>query len=187
MHLGQSGERLLHFGSLLQGIVMVKTKLVEPRSTESKIFSLWFQLQWVLSDEDCCITNLKVHRFHPALSKKVLLGVAVSVLRKKSQLQNISMPLTWVQRCWRQAEAASQPWPHSWQATFPLDALCNLIVLRFLLQENFFLYWIYQLPNMKDSLRLMSWDMHPYSPTPIVEDYETFNITLDQSRLWWWC
>ena len=35
---------------------------------------------------------------------------------------------------------------------------------------------------MKDSLRLMSWDMHPYSPTPIVEDYETFNITLDQSR-----
>ena len=45
MHLGQSGERLLHFGSLLQGIVVVKTKLVEPRSAESKIFSLWFQLQ----------------------------------------------------------------------------------------------------------------------------------------------
>ena len=37
----------------------------------------------VLGDVDCCITNLKVHRFHPALSKKVLLGVAVSVLKKK--------------------------------------------------------------------------------------------------------
>ena len=45
MYLRQSGERLLHFGSLLQGIVVVKTKLVEPRSAESKIFSLWFQLQ----------------------------------------------------------------------------------------------------------------------------------------------
>ena len=104
-------------------------------------------VEWVLSNVDCCITNLKVHRFHPALSKKVLLGVAVSVLKKKSQLQNISMPLTWVQRCWRQAEAASQPWPHSWQATFPLDALCNLIVLCFLLQENFFL--ILNLPTTK--------------------------------------
>ena len=38
MHLGQSGERFFHFGSLLQGIVVVKTKLVEPRSAESKIF-----------------------------------------------------------------------------------------------------------------------------------------------------
>ena len=55
MHLRQSGERLLHFGSLLQGIVVVKTKLVEPRSTESKIFSLWFQLQ-----SECSVMKIVV-------------------------------------------------------------------------------------------------------------------------------
>ena len=50
---------------------MVKAKLVEPRSAEN----------------DCCLnmkemvfTDLKAHRFHPALSKKVLFGVTVRVL-----------------------------------------------------------------------------------------------------------
>ena len=37
-HLGQPRECLLHFRGLLQGIIVVKTKLVEPRSAEIKVF-----------------------------------------------------------------------------------------------------------------------------------------------------
>ena len=87
LYLRQPRERLLHFGRLVHGIIVVETKLVESSSTKKmfSMFNFYTRVSFVV------VAYLKAHRFHPTLSKKVLLGITVTVLKKKVKYKILSL------------------------------------------------------------------------------------------------
>jgi len=111
--LGQPRERLLHFGGLVHGIIVVETELVESSSIEGP--SLPSNIVKEGSAWDYCDCPEKegenINQKNTFFFTKYFPWIEVQLPIKLGRKQNIQDvgDITWVQVCLLQAEAASPP------------------------------------------------------------------------------